>query len=165
MEEWKFIEGYEGLYEVSNLGQVKNYHNNLVLKPDVQKNGYLRVVLYKDKVRKRYLLHRLVASTFIPRDDYDELHIDHINRVKTDNSVSNLRWVTHQENQFNKSIASNNTSGHTGIYHDKRYNRYIVRLGLDNQKVYGGSFINLEDAIKRCDELKEQYHSIGVNSK
>lgn len=103
-EIWKDIKGYEGLYQVSNLGNVKSLCNNKtrkekILKPK-QRKGYLYVGLCKNGKVKQYLVHRLVAEHFIPNPN-NLPQIDHINTNKTDNRVENLRWVTQKENSNN----------------------------------------------------------------
>lgn len=98
MEIWKDVNGYTGLYQISNLGNVKR--NNKILKPYFNSKGYYRVDLYKDGIEKKYTVHRLVAEHFIPNPD-NKPCIDHINTNKTDNRVENLRWVTHKENNNN----------------------------------------------------------------
>lgn len=92
MEEiWKTVKGYNGYYQVSNTGKVRN--PNKVLTPNVGvKNGYVYVTLRKDK----RLLHRIVAETFIP-NPFNKPEVDHINGIRTDNNVCNLRWVTRTE--------------------------------------------------------------------
>ena len=103
MEEWKDIEGYEGLYQVSNLGNVralKFYHsrNNVhLLKPTVNKYGYCVVSLHKDKKVKQYRVHRLVAIAFLPNPD-NLPYVNHIDCDKTNNSLTNLEWCTQSEN-------------------------------------------------------------------
>lgn len=89
-EIWKAIPGYEG-YEVSNLGNVK--YLDKVLYQGIMKNGYLRVSINS----KRYLVHRLVALTFIPNLE-NKRTINHINGIKTDNKITNLEWATDAEN-------------------------------------------------------------------
>jgi len=109
-EIWKDIQGYEGLYQVSNLGRVKSlgrFVDNLVrghywqeeriLKPNKTKHGYLMVALRKNNKPNYFKVHRLVAITFIPNPE-NKPQIDHINAIKTDNTVNNLRWVTAKEN-------------------------------------------------------------------
>ena len=117
-EIWKPVIGYEGLYEVSSLGRVRsldridsNNHplNGVILKPYISNSGYLLVGLYKQQKRDRKLLHRLVAEAFIPNPE-NKPEIDHINTIKTDNTVflnedgsinyekTNLRWTTRKEN-------------------------------------------------------------------
>ena len=101
-EIWKPIKDYEGLYEVSNLGNIRSYiyHNGTydrILKPRKVKDGYLMVVLTKEKKRKSFQVHQLVARTFIPNiKGYKE--VNHKNLDKTDNCVTNLEWTTRREN-------------------------------------------------------------------
>lgn len=97
-EYWKPIEGFEN-YEVSNLGQVRSFYTReaKVLKPSINKDGYLKVGLRKDG--KQYLksIHRLVATAFIPNPE-DKLQVNHIDGDKQNNTVFNLEWVTCKEN-------------------------------------------------------------------
>ena len=102
MEEvWKDIEGYEGLYQVSNKGRVKSLKNNntkkeKVLKPIIGK-GYKRVRLCKYKTRKLYAVHRLVANAFLP-NPHNFPCVNHKDECRTNNVVSNLEWCTHKYN-------------------------------------------------------------------
>lgn len=102
MEEvYKDIEGYEGLYQVSNLGNVKslNYSKTKkenVLKPGIR-NGYLKVDLCKNKTKKTYSVHRLVAKAFIENTNNLPM-INHKDECKTNNVVENLEWCTHKYN-------------------------------------------------------------------
>ena len=115
MEEvWKDIPGYEGWYQVSNLGRVKRIkkvhcnHGNRniierehILTPTKDRKGYLIVILSNDGNNKKHCkVHRLVAEAFIPNIE-KKPQVDHINRIKNDNRVCNLRWVTNSENQYN----------------------------------------------------------------
>lgn len=106
MEEviYKPVVGYEGLYEVSSLGEVFSLNYRLTgkrvkLKAEVSR-GYQQVRLYKDNKSKKLKVHILVAKAFIPNLD-GKPQIDHINTDKTDNRVENLRWVTPAENMNN----------------------------------------------------------------
>ena len=110
-ELWKPIENYEGLYEVSNKGNVRSLDRDVQykktdftmkikgvdLKPNVLKKGYLQVGLSKNGKRKSMLVHRLVMNAFNPTTD-ENLQINHIDGNKENNEVSNLEWVTAIEN-------------------------------------------------------------------
>lgn len=94
-ETWKDIKGYEGLYQVSNLGRVKSLHFNkeLLLKLRLTGRGYYQIDLQKNKNIKHALVHRLVAEAFIPNPD--ELpQVNHKDEDKTNNCVDNLEWCT-----------------------------------------------------------------------
>ena len=103
MEEiWKDIEEYEGLYQVSNYGNIKAFYykgkrHQTLLRKSVGKLGYEMVGLNKNGVHKTFTVHRLVAQAFIPNPD-NKPCIDHINTNKTDNRVNNLKWCTQKEN-------------------------------------------------------------------
>lgn len=98
MEIWKDIEGYEGYYQISSMGNVKNVKTNKLLLGDVNRVGYKRVILYSP-VKKRFFVHRLVAYHFV--DGYqDELVVNHKDGNKTNNCADNLEWVTRSENDI-----------------------------------------------------------------
>ena len=111
-EEWRDIEGYEGFYQVSNLGRVKSVERiitvnrwgkkaKLKIKERIRKivspdsnNNYCSVLLSKDNKVKNFLIHRLVAQAFIENENPEEYNeVDHINHDVTDNAVTNLRWI------------------------------------------------------------------------
>ena len=112
VEEWKDIKGYEGRYQVSNLGRVRSldreYNNRGTMVPIKGKmlsfnncRGYSLVSLCKDDSKPyKAKVHRLVAEAFIPNPE-NKPCIDHINTDRTDNRVENLRWVTRKENMDN----------------------------------------------------------------
>lgn len=104
MEEiWKDVYGYEGLYKVSNLGNVMSNHNGrwLLRKQYIcKRTGYPKIGLSKNGVSKTFCVHRLVAIAFIDNHGNKD-EVDHINTNRTDNNVSNLRWVTKKENLNN----------------------------------------------------------------
>ncbi len=106
-ESWKPVLGYEGYYEVSNLGNVKslkrrqtgNQYDRVeaILKPSVLYNGYLQVCLAIGQTKKKYSIHRLVAIAFLPNPE-NKPQVNHKNGIKGDPSLKNLEWATRSEN-------------------------------------------------------------------
>ena len=107
-ETWKAIAGFEGLYEVSNLGRVKSlkFGQEKILKPWEDTYGYLLVSLSKDGHRKTLKVHRLVAKAFIQNPN-NLGTVNHKDEVKTNNVASNLEWMSRADNKrysANKSV-------------------------------------------------------------
>ena len=124
MEIWRDVVGFEGLYEVSNLGNVRNARGH-VLKSARQTNGYLFVTLYKCKKGHHSLVHRLVASSFI-KNENGHAEVNHKNENKEDNTVFNLEWCDHKYNM-------NYGDGH--LRSSKKQGRKVRQLTLDGEEV------------------------------
>lgn len=97
---WRDIKGYEGIYQISNYGEVMrlmsydskgHLRNSRILKQQKNKYGYLQIGLHKNGKEKKYLIHRLVAETFI-ENPYNHPEVNHKDENKKNNSVSNLEW-------------------------------------------------------------------------
>ena len=111
-EIWRDVVGYEGLYKVSDMGRVKNVprtfkmkdgRNNTIkkevlMKFKVDKDGYFKLGLRKEGKQRHFFVHRLVAQAFVNNPNFKP-QVNHIDGIKNNNSVSNLEWVTHQENR------------------------------------------------------------------
>lgn len=101
MEEWKDIEGYEGIYQISNLGNVKSlkYHKEKRIKSNKNRNGYLKIGLILNGKRKHISIHRLVAKAFIPNPN-SLPEVNHIDGNKENNKVENLEWNNRKQNSL-----------------------------------------------------------------
>lgn len=98
-EEWRPVFGYEGLYEVSNYGAVRG--NRGLLNPLLGRTGYCRVGLYKDKKQKSFFIHALVLTAFVGNKP-EGFITRHLDGVRTNNRLDNLRWGTYKENEIDK---------------------------------------------------------------
>lgn len=98
-EIWKDVDGYDGLYQVSNFGRVKSFKHKTprILKAKAHTGGYLRVELYGNGQADGRFIHRLVAQTFIPNPE-NKPTVNHIDGDKTNNRIENLEWATQHEN-------------------------------------------------------------------
>lgn len=151
-EIWKPIKEYENLYEVSNLGNIRNTKKK-VLKCHSQNSGYLQITLYGGNRKKRkYLIHRLVASAFIENIN-NAPFVNHINGNKLDNSATNLEWCTNSENikharhtglnLYNKPTLGKKkgkSSKFRGVCFDKSRNVWIAAVRHNNKTWYQKRF-------------------------
>ena len=105
-ETWKDIDGYEGYYQISNLGRVKslydgrrNVFREKIMKPKLEKTGYERICLRKENKSKHYYVHRIVANAFLKVDENSKiLDVNHKDENKQNNCVDNLEWCTRSYN-------------------------------------------------------------------
>lgn len=160
-EVWKPVVGYEGLYEVSNLGRVKSLPRN-----GTSKNGrilsqsktgkYLNVGL-RNKGLKTYLVHILVAKAFL---DYKPIKglivVDHIDNNGNNNMVTNLQVITSRENVSKDRIG---TSKYTGVHWSNYHNKFIAQIKINKKQYHIGCFdceIEAKNAyISRLNEINK----------
>ena len=151
IEIWKPVVGYEGLYECSNMGNVRslNYRRANTVKNlslSLSKYGYFQVNLYKNCKGKVLAVHRLVAEAFIPNPD-NKPEIDHINTNKTDNTVwlnedgsvnydkTNLRWATKKENMNNPLTIKDLSKIRIGNENAKSIYRAVLQYTKDGKLI------------------------------
>jgi hypothetical protein len=150
----KDINGYEGLYAVDDFGNVWSlkYGKYRKLKPGLNSAGYYVVNLYKNKKVKQHLVHRLVTMIFL--DNYaEDMQVDHIDGCRLNNKLENLRMVTHQKNQWNRTTAK----GYSWNKDKKKWRAYI-RINCKLKHL--GSFDSESEAREAYLAAKKIYHII-----
>lgn len=151
-EIWKPIKGYEGLYLISNLGNIKNKRGKY-RKISIGKRGYKCVTLCKNGKHKNKTLHRLLMESFVPNPE-NKPHIDHIDGNRLNNNLNNLRWVTQKENNNNPVTKGKLWRG------DNRDD--IVRKMLETRSNNGGKYSPIKIyAYTKHGEFFKSYYSIG----
>ena len=170
-EKFSWVKGYEYLYVVSNKGMVisfpmrdrfNRFHISHVL-PARLFHGYYVVDLNKDGVQKTVAVHRLVAEAFIPNPE-NKPCIDHINTIKTDNRVENLRWVTYKENMNNEitraKMLEDTSKFASMVGADNPFSQPISQYSAGG--VYVASYASIGEAIR---ETGVSYNVIKRNAK
>jgi len=134
-------------YLIYNDGRVYSKNKNKFLKPYIS-DGYHRIRLINNDGTKCFRVHRLVALHYIPLVEGKD-QVDHIDRNKTNNHISNLRWANNSENMLNTDVQRNNILGHKNIR--QKGNKYVFRLCRKNHK-HSKTFETLDEAIEYRDE-------------
>jgi hypothetical protein len=162
MEEiWKDIAGYEGIYQVSNLGEVKSLSRTIcssrgsrivkekILKPGVDKDGYLFIRLCNNKNHKYFKVHFLVLNSFFVEKNESYNQIDHINNIKNDNRLVNLRWVTSSENCTLRNLKNNISKKYIGTSYHYPTKKWSARRTHNGNRIYLGLFNTQQEAFER----------------
>ena len=166
-EFWIDIIGYEKLYQISNLGNVKSLSKQVcnnkrcyiskekILKPILEKSGYYNVFLYKNSKSKNFKVHQLMAVCFLNHKPCGfKIVVDHVNNDKLDNRIENLQLVTNREN--NSKGKKNKTSKYTGVSKHKSTGKWVSYIRINGKVKYLGSFENEYDAhLAYQNKLKE----------
>lgn len=147
IEVWKDIDGYEGLYAISSLGNVKSFYSSIIkiLKPMDNGNGYKFVMLHKNGQYKAMLIHRLVANAFIPNPNCLS-EVNHKDEVRTNNCVDNLEWCTHE---YNNNYGNRN----------KRLSKSHKNHEKLSQKIYS---VDENDNVEYFPSLREAERVTGI---
>ena len=125
-------------------------------------DGYTQIN-FKGKLYKAHRIAMLLSYGF-----YGEgLEVDHLNHIRDDNRLDNLRFVTRTGNQRNRSRNSNNTTGVTGVYYHKGTRKYMANIKVNGMNIYLGYFATLEEAteVRRAAEIKYGYNPNHGNNK
>ena len=116
------------------------------------KDGYRRVGI-KGKTYQEHRIIMMLCFGHIP----ENAEIDHINHVRDDNRLFNLRFVTGSENSRNKSVSSKNTTGVTGVYFSKARKKYRARISVNRKMIHLGAFETLEEAAEARRQADRKY--------
>ena len=144
-EEFRSISGYEGLYEVSNFGNVKSLTNDKILKPCLGSRGYYMVRVYKDNKGNTMSIHVLVAMAFLGhKPDGYKIVVDHIDNNKLNNHVSNLQLISNRENTSKDK--KNGTSKYTGVTWYNASNKWLAQIAINSKKKNLGLFETEDEA-------------------
>lgn len=131
-EIWKNIEGYEGIYEISNYGRIKNVKRGSLVQHCLNKVGYAVVKLPKEGKRVHHKLHRLIANAFLPNPNNYPV-INHKDEVKANNNLSNLEWCTHQYN---------NTYNQIHYRRNKSHRTSVIKMSIDGVFIESYNSVN-----------------------
>lgn len=160
MEIWKDIENYEGIYQVSNLGNIKSlkFNKEKILKPTIDGASYYSVNLYKNGVQKNFSIHKLVAISFLNHIPCGfNLVINHKDFNRLNNKVDNLEIITNRENTNKKHIKS--SSEYVGVYWCKDKNKWRSQINYNGKTKHLGYFINeIEAHFAYQNELNKKPH-------
>jgi hypothetical protein len=148
MEEFRAVKGYEGLYEVSNIGRLKSLARKdtlgrklkeKILLESIAGGGYLSVSLCTDRVKKTHQVHQLVAIAFLGhKPNGHELVVNHIDYNKLNNKLDNLEVVSQRENSNQKHL--NSTSKYVGVSWAAQNNKWVSHIYINSRLKYLGYF-------------------------
>jgi hypothetical protein len=166
-KEWKDIYGYEGLYQISNYGEVKSIRSNKILKLEVLKKGYLRVGLSYNNKKERFLVHRLVLNAFIGYKSYPEYEGNHKDMNTQNNKISNLEWTTPQEN-LNHAMDNNPQRIISFKINGKKMGIKYSHLGIEASKkpvakidIQTGNIIKIYESAREASRDGYNYKNIS----
>ena len=169
-EIWKDVPGYEGIYQVSDMGNVKSLSREVlrngkypiiikekILKPVLNSNGYLILGLSKNGFIKKITVHTLVAMAFFNHkpDGTHKIVVDHINNNKLDNRLVNLQLISQRENS---SKDKKGTSQYTGVRLIKSTNKWRTDIRINGNKKFLGLFTDEYEAHLVYQKALKMYH-------
>ena len=147
-EIWRDVKNYEGIYKISNLGNVKSNATSKVklLKNSLRKSGYYGVCLNKDGKSNVRLTHHLIAESFLNHTicNKQKLVVDHIDNNKKNNRLDNLQIITFRYNLIKDKTS--NKCGKLGVSYIKGSCKFRARINIKGYQIYIGSFNTIEEA-------------------
>jgi hypothetical protein len=175
-EKWKDVVEYKGCYQISNFGRVRSLDRNEInvngisrklkgsLKNSFISGGYVLVTLSKNNTNKSYTIHRLMAEAFIPNpNNLDE--VNHKDRKRKNNFLSNLEWCTSRENTHHARIRMKSSSKYVGVSYDK-YNfqrPWVSRINLNGKPKFLGRH-ETEELAFNAYKLECEINNIKINT-
>lgn len=156
-EIWKDILGYEAYYQVSDMGRVKSLSRKLyngkvifiskekILNTSIN-DGYKKVCLYKDCVKKHYTVHMLIAIAYLNHtpDRTTKIVVDHIDNKRDNNKHSNLQLISHRENITKECMLKSRIPG---VYWCKTHKKWRSEININNSKIFIGRFNDKNKAV------------------
>ena len=129
-ENWKDIKGYEGIYQVSDRGRIKNVRTGRILKPMLA-GAYLYVGFWRNNHKKCYKIHRLVAEAFIPNPD-NLPQVNHKDENKLNNNLDNLEWCTAK---YNSNYGTRSKRSNEKRKNNKSQSKPVCQYSLDGELI------------------------------
>jgi hypothetical protein len=142
-EVWKDIDGYNGDYQVSDMGRVKSLKRGgeIIMKASVKSIGYYRIYLLTRGQRKEYMIHQLVAMAFLNHTPCGhKIVVDHINHDRLDNRAINLQLVSNRENSTKDRFRGSYSSKHIGVSWSKLHKKWRSDINIDGKQRFLGCF-------------------------
>lgn len=167
MEEiYKDIPGYENMYQVSNFGNVKSlkFGKERLLKAAINSRGYYNVILSINNKRFTYLIHQLIAMSFLNHEPNGfKIVVDHIDNNKLNNRLDNLQLITTRHNSSKDKI--NTSSKYTGVSWHKRDNKWQTNIIINYKHIYLASFDDEKMASDMYQKALANIHLYNGNNK
>ena len=144
MEVFKDIPNYEGLYQVSNLGNVKSLRKGLILKGYKDSRGYVNIKLQEKGIKKYYRIHQLLAITFLNHNPNGySIVVDHIDNNKENNNLNNLQVISQRENL---SKDKKGLSKYVGVNWNNSAKKWVARISINGKRKFLGYFSEQKEA-------------------
>tara|TARA_R110001632_G_scaffold6415_2_gene26310 strand:- start:2447 stop:2950 length:504 start_codon:yes stop_codon:yes gene_type:complete len=153
-EKWLDVEGYEGLYSVSNMGRVMSYRRNIILKGTPCQKEYLQVGLWKDGHRRTIKIHALVGMAFVGKRE-NGLTYDHMDRNRLNNRADNIRLATQSEQNINKNVQLRSQTGEKNIAIYR--NCYRIQIRRNEIMVFDKSLPMENNSLEYCVKIRDEF--------